>query len=121
MDEIFLKNMSFFGHHGTDKEERRIGQRIYVDLIMKLDLSEASETDSLEKTVNYAEVFKRVERIVEEDSCKLLERLAGKINEEILNNYSDVKAVTTSVHKPGAPIQGILDDIVITIQKKREI
>ena len=54
MDEIFLKNMSFFGHHGTDKEERRIGQRIYVDLIMKLDLSQASETDSLEKTVNYA-------------------------------------------------------------------
>ena len=121
MDEIFLKNMSFFGHHGTDKEERRIGQRIYVDLIMKLDLSQASETDSLEKTVNYAEVFKRVERIVEEDSCKLLERLAGKINEEILNNYFDVKAVTTSVHKPGGPIEGILDDVVITIQKKREI
>lgn len=121
MDEILLKNMSFFGHHGTDREEQRIGQRIYVDLSIKIDLSKAAESDNLEDTINYAEVFERVKLIVEGESCKLLERIAGKINKEILDNYKIVESIKTSIHKPGAPINGIFDDVVIVIQKKRDV
>lgn len=121
MDEILLKRMAFFGHHGTDKEEQRLGQRIYVDLSMKVNLLSASESDRLEDTVNYAEVFEQVKNIVEGKSYKLLERLAGRINEEILKKYRNIETVKTSIHKPSAPVNGIIDDIVITIQKKREV
>ena len=51
--------------------------------------------------------------------CKLLERVAGKINEEILARYSKVEEVATTVHKPSVPIHGILKDVSVTLHKKR--
>ena len=51
--------------------------------------------------------------------CKLLERVAGKINEEILARYPKVEEVVTTVHKPSVPIHGILKDVSVTLHKKR--
>jgi len=48
-----------------------------------------------------------------------LERVAGKINEEILIRYSKVEKVATTVHKPSVPIHGILKDVSVTLHKKR--
>ena len=69
--------------------------------------------------VNYAEVFSLVQSIAEGTPCKLLERVAGKINEEILVRYSKVEEVATTVHKPSVPIHGILKDVSVTLHKKR--
>ena len=51
---------------------------------------------------------------------KLLERLAGVINRDILAQFPLVEKVTTTVHKPGSPIPGILDDVSVTLTKERQ-
>lgn len=119
MDTIRLQEMAFYGYHGVDEEENKLGQRFFVDVEMKLDLSHAGESDRLEDSVNYAEVFSLVRTIVEGKPCKLLERVAGKINEEILRRYALVEEVSTTVHKPAVPIQGILKDVLVTLNRKR--
>ena len=109
MDKIKLQEMAFYGHHGVESEENTLGQRFFIDVEMDLDLSGAGESDNIEDSVNYAEVFSLVQSIAEGTPCKLLERVAKKINEE----------VATTVHKPSVPIHGILKDVSVTLHKKR--
>ncbi|MDY6084815.1 MAG: dihydroneopterin aldolase [Dialister sp.] len=119
MDQIALKGMAFFGYHGDEPEETRLGQRFYIDVLLGVDLSTVAETDQLEDSVNYVEVYTMVKRIAEGDPCRLLERIAGKINDEVLASFPQVQTVETVVHKPGAPIPGVLNDVSVRIAKHR--
>lgn len=40
------------------------------------------------------------------------------INEEVMEKFPQVEEIVTTVHKPGSPIPGILDDVSVTIKKK---
>ena len=53
MDKMTLKGMRFFGYHGVFPEENKLGQQYIVGLELKLDLSDAAQTDDLAYTVNY--------------------------------------------------------------------
>ena len=75
MDKIKLQEMAFYGHHGVDSEENTLGQRFFIDVEMDLDLSGAGESDNIEDSVNYAEVFSLVQSIAEGRSE---ERRVGK-------------------------------------------
>ena len=63
MDKIKLQEMAFYGHHGIDSEENTLGQRFFIDVEMDLDLSGAGESDNIEDSVNYAEVFSLVQSL----------------------------------------------------------
>ena len=57
MDKIYINRMEFYGYHGVFPEENRLGQRFAVDIAVSLDLKKAGETDELEHSVNYAELY----------------------------------------------------------------
>ena len=57
MDTIKLIRMAFFGYHGDEPEETKLGQRFYIDVELHLDLSKVGETDCLEDSVNYVAVY----------------------------------------------------------------
>ena len=119
MDTIKLTRMAFFGYHGDEPEETRLGQRFYIDVEMRLDLSKVGESDQLEDSVNYVAVYEVVKKRAEGGPYKLLEKLAGIINTDILSQFPLVEEVVTTVHKPGSPIPGILDDVSVTLHKCR--
>ena len=59
MDYIHLNEMEFYGYHGALHEETSIGSAFSCDSITcSRILAEAGKTDDLEKTVNYAEVYR---------------------------------------------------------------
>ena len=39
MDKIVLKNMAFYGYHGNLESEKSQGQRFFVDVEIKTDLT----------------------------------------------------------------------------------
>ena len=119
MDIIKLTRMAFFGYHGDEPEETKLGQRFYIDVEMRLDLSKVGETDALEDSVNYVAVYQLVKSRAEGGPYKLLERLAGVINHDIIDQFPLVEEVVTTVHKPGSPIPGILDDVSVTLHQRR--
>ena len=54
--------MEFYGYHGVFPEENKLGQRFIVDLMVPVDLKRAGETDELEYSVNYGELFQCLQR-----------------------------------------------------------
>ena len=107
--KIELKGLEFFAHHGVLPEEAKLGQRFTVDVVLELDPDMSFESDAVESTVNYAEVYALVERIFIGERYHLIERAAEVIAEGVLADFEKVREVGVKVCKPSAPIPGIFE------------
>ena len=101
-DWISVRGIRTFGHHGVTARERTRGQVFEARVALRLDLSEASRTDRLSDTVDYADVCRRVGRILGGEPCRLLEAVAGRVADELLSAYPPVDQVVVRLWKPGA-------------------
>ncbi len=111
MDKIFLTELKIETVIGIWEWERKIRQTVIVDLEMSADIAKAAATDSVEDTLNYKSVAKRIQQFVEESSFQLVETLAEKIAAIVRDEYG-VQWVKVRVNKPGA-IRGSRDVGVI--------
>lgn len=118
MDTITLKGIPCYGYHGCLPEERRNGQPFIIDIILQVSLKKACESDDLHDTIDYSNVYALVKEVTEGTPYQLVERLAGVLAERILATYP-VDAVTVTVHKPHAPVGGLIDDVAVTIERCR--
>ncbi|AHM57007.1 dihydroneopterin aldolase FolB [Peptoclostridium acidaminophilum DSM 3953] len=119
MDSILLKEMVFYGYHGVLPEEKRLGQKFIVDVTLHMDLKAAGKSDNLEMTVSYHDVYIRVKDICENERFDLIEALAQRISDKILNDFYKVEEVEVAVKKPQAPIEGIFDYMQVAIRRNR--
>ncbi len=39
MDKILMKNMSFYGYHGVMAEEKVLGQKFFIDVVLEVNLN----------------------------------------------------------------------------------
>ncbi|MBJ7454554.1 MAG: dihydroneopterin aldolase [Thermoleophilia bacterium] len=81
---VTLTGLEVFGRHGVYAPETELGQRFVVDLEITLSHSEASRSDALDATVDYATLADDVAAIVGGPPVALLERLAGMIADRAL-------------------------------------
>ena len=65
MDRIVLKNMAFYGYHGNLASEQEQGQRFFVDVEIITDLTKAGQSDQLEDSINYVEVYEIVDNAID--------------------------------------------------------
>lgn len=107
MDIIFLHDLRVETVIGIWEWERKIRQTVAIDLDMSADIRKAAKTDSVDDTLNYKLVAKRMQQYVGESSFKLVETLAENIASLILDEF-DVSWVRVRVNKPGA-IRGARD------------
>ena len=118
-DQIFLTGIAAFGYHGLFDHERQNGQDFFVDVALTVDLSAASKSDEIQDTVNYAEITNLVVKHITTDPVNLIEKLAGRIADQILEDHVKVSLVTVTVHKPQAPVAAVLKDIAVQVTRKR--
>ena len=111
MDKIFLSDLRIETVIGLWDWERKIRQTVSIDLEMSADIRKAASSDSVEDTLNYKLVAKRLQQFVGESSFKLVETLAENIA-AIVRDEFDVAWVRVKVNKPGA-IRGARDVGVI--------
>ncbi len=107
MDKIFLDELKIDTIIGIWDWERKIRQTVIIDLEMSADIARAAATDSVEDTLNYKSVAKRIQEFVGNSSFQLVETLAERIA-AIIRDEFDVAWVKVRVHKPGA-IRGSKD------------
>ena len=119
MDKICLNQMEFYGYHGVFPEENKLGQRFYVDVTLEMDLSYAGRADDIKQTVNYADVYQEVQRVVEGNPKKLIESVAEEIASVILKSFALVTLCTVKVTKPDPPIPGHYKSVAIEITRSR--
>lgn len=120
MDKMTLHRMEYYGYHGVFEEERKLGQRFYIDLELELDLQGAGQNDDLNQTVNYAEVHELVKNIVEIKSFKLIEALAEYIASSVLDTYTVINAVTVKVTKPHPPFDIHFQGVTVELRRTRK-
>ncbi|WP_409252501.1 dihydroneopterin aldolase [Bacillus sp. SCS-153A] len=119
MDKIKVNEMEFYGYHGVFPEETRLGQRFRVSVTLDIDLSEAGRSDDIQDSVNYGEVYSVCREVVEGKPYKLLEALAEKLSERILQDFTKVKNCTIEVIKPDPPIPGHYRSVSVEITRGR--
>jgi 7,8-dihydroneopterin aldolase/epimerase/oxygenase len=120
LDKIILSRMAFYGYHGVFPEENKLGQQFFIDAELSLSLELAGQTDELEHTINYAEVYLTIQNIVEGKSFRLIEALAEKIASTLLQTYTSINEIKIRVIKPHPPFKVYFDGVAVEITRKRE-
>lgn len=110
--QIKLSHLTFHAHHGLLPQESVVGGIFSVDLLLDIDdaaCHEALYHDRIEATVNYAEVYALVERVMREPSA-LLEHVAARLARLVLRQFRSVWQADVSVTKVAPPIEGFAGD-----------
>jgi dihydroneopterin aldolase len=104
VDRILMEGMAFFGRHGVFPAERELGARFTVDVELFGDLTAAALSDRLDSTIDYARAYELVKEVVEGDPCHLLEAVAQRIADRLLQ-LPRVERATVRVQKR-PPLEG---------------
>ena len=118
METIKLKNIRTFSFHGCLIEEGKIGSDYSVDLTIKANLQQSTQTDHLADTVDYV----HLNRIVVEEMAirsQLLEHVAKRINTRILDELPMVQKTKVEVSKLNPPIGGDVESVTIILEESR--
>lgn len=120
MDKIRIRQMAFYAYHGVFPEERKIGQRFFVNVELDVDLRQAAETDDVQYSVDYGDVYQVVGSVVEGAACDLIETVANRTCAQILARFPLVDRVWVEVEKPSAPIPGIFASVSVQFSRGRD-
>jgi len=114
MSIISIEGMEFFAYHGCFKEEQLIGTKFNIDIFLTVETTLAEESDSLEDTVNYQEVFQLVKKEMETTS-KLLEHVGNRILNSLKDRFPQVEKATLKIRKMNPPLGGKMDFVSVTL------
>jgi dihydroneopterin aldolase len=101
MDKIFIHALKTEAIIGIYDWERQVRQTVLIDIEISADIRKAALTDSIEDTLNYKRVAKRVLAFVEASQFHLVETLAEHVAMLILEEFG-VGWVRITLSKPGA-------------------
>lgn len=111
MDIVYIRNLEIETVIGIFDWERRVRQVVSIDLEMSGDVGRAAATDQIEDALDYKAVGKRIISFVEGSSFGLVETMAERIAEIVLEEFN-VAWLRLRLGKPGA-LRGASDVGVI--------
>jgi dihydroneopterin aldolase len=114
---IEINGLSLYTHHGVTEPEREVGQRLLIDIRLEVGSSDATVTDRLEDTVDYAEVCQLVALIAQQRSHRTLERLCSTIADRLLADY-ELEGVWVKATKEQPPIPLALEDVSVELWRE---
>ena len=115
---VEVTGLSLYTNHGVEQAEREVGQRLVFDLAFEVGECDATVTDRVEDTVDYADVCQQVALAAQERSYKTLERLCSAIADRMIERY-DAEQVTVRATKPEPPIPLPVDEVSVEVWKER--
>lgn len=101
MDIIYLNDLEVETIIGIFDWERRVKQKVRLDLHMATDIRKAAASDNIDDTVNYKSVAKRLIEFVGQSEFQLVETLAEKVADICIHEFS-IPWVRVKLNKPGA-------------------
>lgn len=117
MDKIFLSQLSVECIVGIWDWERRVKQTVVIDVEMAADIRRAAATDSIEDTIDYKRVAKRLLAFIGDSQYQLVETLTEQIARVIVTEFG-VSWVKVRLNKRGA-IRGARD-VGIEIERRAQ-
>jgi 7,8-dihydroneopterin aldolase/epimerase/oxygenase len=115
-DRLELRGLRVLGVHGALPEEQVRAQPFEVDLDVEADLTAAGRSDDLSDTLDYGAIAELAAKVVSGERFKLLERLAERIAEVVLEDARALSVMVT-VRKLRPPVPVDLSTAGVTITR----
>jgi dihydroneopterin aldolase len=115
---VEVTGLSLYTRHGVEEAERELGQRLVFDVAIEPLACDATVTDRIEDTIDYADVCEQVALAAQERSYRTLERLCNAVADRLLGRY-DAELVRVRVTKPDPPIPLPVDEVSVEVSKER--
>ena len=111
---ISLNRLRFHARHGVLPQERATGGEFIVSVRAKYLFDKALESDNVDDTINYAEIFEIINKEMLTPSC-LLEHLAGRIGRSIFNRMPMIESIDITVEKTNPPMGADSDGAAVEL------
>jgi dihydroneopterin aldolase len=115
---IEISGLSLFTHVGVTAAEREVGQRLLLDLRLDVGECDATLTDRIEDTIDYAQVCDVANLVAQQRSYKTLERLCAAIADRLLDQY-EAHAVWVKAAKPEPPLALPVTEVSVEVWRER--
>ena len=114
---VEVTGLSIFAAVGVTDAEREVGTRILLDLRMDVGECDATVTDMVEDTVDYAQVCQTAWLVAQERPYRTLERLCSVIADRILADFP-VEYVWVKAAKPEPPIPLPVGEVSVEVSRE---
>ena len=116
---IEVSGLSLFTHVGVTVAEREVGQRLLLDIRIDVGECDATVTDRIEDTVDYAEVCQLANLVAQQRTYMTLERLCAAIADRLLERYK-LHAVWVKAAKPEPPLPLPVTEVSVEVWRESE-
>ncbi|PKL80608.1 MAG: dihydroneopterin aldolase [Ignavibacteriae bacterium HGW-Ignavibacteriae-4] len=113
LTRITIKNAQYYAYHGVKEEERKLGGKYEVDLIMDYDAKSAIVRDDVNYALNYEIAMYCISEVMTGDSYSLIETIANEILNQIAEKFDFLQKATVKVRKINAPMKRYVDYVEV--------
>lgn len=103
-EAIDISGLALHAYHGVMRREAEAGQTFRMDLVLAIDLTEASRTDKLKNTVPYEQVVSTASAAFCSRHCRLVEAAAGAVATPCLKPFPRFAAFRSRYTKSMLPL-----------------
>ena len=113
---VEISGLSLFTHHGVTDAEQEAGQRLVFDVSFEVEDCDATVTDRLEDTIDYAAVCQAVALVATERSYRTLERLCTAVA-DMLEERFQATGIVVRAAKPEPPIPLPVEEVSVEVTR----
>ena len=118
MDAIIIEGLKVDTVVGCFNWERQIIQPLMLDLTIQTNLEQASHSDELEHTLNYAEICEISAQVIQKKQPKLLEHAAKLVLNTLFTTFPTIESIMITVRKPAIIAQA--NSVGIRLERHRK-
>ncbi|MDO4692389.1 MAG: dihydroneopterin aldolase [Porphyromonadaceae bacterium] len=115
---IELEAMKFYAYHGVFEQERQVGNHFVVSLRVCVDIARSLQSDELDDTISYADLYALVEAEMRQPS-RLLEHVAGRIQRRLFAYSERIQSICLRVMKLNPPFSGDVHSASVVLELDR--
>ncbi len=112
---ISLEDVRFYAYHGAYEQEQCVGNWFEVTVRVQYDFTDAMDTDNLEGTIDYGQIYDLVKAEMDIPS-KLIEHVAGRIVKSLRRTFPEIKSGYLKVSKMKPPINAPMHCAAVEVE-----
>lgn len=117
MDAIIIEGLKVDTVVGCFNWERQIIQPLMLDITIQTSLEQASNSDRLEDTLNYAEICEISAQVIQTAQPELIEHAAKLVLDALFTTYASVESIMITIRKPAIIAQA--NSVGIRLERHR--
>ena len=117
MDAIIIEGLKVETVVGCFNWERQIIQPLMLDLTINTSLENASNSDELDDTLNYAEICEISAKVIVDAAPKLIEHAAKLVLDALFSTFPSIESIMITIRKPAIIAQA--NSVGIRLERHR--